>query len=297
MRMLSGSPRRLLRSRLLQVSFLLLLLWTFLETLYIHRTIASSSSKPAPKVNTEKIFIASLPWNNEIVLRTHLINQIRDIVHALGIGNVYISVYENGSFDNTKAALRDLHGELERLGVRNRIVLDEESHQDIVDRAPVHPKEGWIRVNEAGHEKVSIHKGDYALRRMPYLAGLRNKALEPLAELAEKGEKFDKILFLNDVVYSADDVMKLLHTRDGQYAAACTLDFELPPGVYDTFALRDSQGYPPMMLTWPFFRSAASRKAVIANEPVPVQSCCKSTLQVPKTLSPRTNSLCPKGTA
>ena len=74
-------------------------------------------------------------------------------------------------------------------------------------------------------------------------------------------------------MFTTGDVLNLLQTNDGKYAAACGLDFENPPRFYDTFALRDSAGDIPNMQTWPFFRSAASRNAMIANKPVPVQSC------------------------
>jgi hypothetical protein len=169
--------------------------------------------------------------------------------------------------------LRDLHHELEALGVRSRFVLDETSHEDIVKARPTAAHEGWIKIEKSGFESFGVNRGDYALRRIHYLAQLRNKVFEPLEEMARKGEKFDRILFLNDVVYSADDILNLLQTRDGKYAAACSLDFESPPAFYDTFALRDHDGYPAMMQTWPFFRSEASRQAVIANGPVPVRSC------------------------
>ncbi len=280
-------PRRVLRARVLRVAFVLLLVWTFLEAFYIHRQIVASSQPRTRKTNTEKIFIAGLPWNNEIILRTHLINQIRDVVKALGPANVFISMYENGSYDGSKDALRDLHRELEANGVRTRFVLDDTSHEDIVKARPTSAHEGWIKIEKSGYESFGIRQGDYALRRIHYLAQLRNKALEPLVELGLKGEKFDKILFLNDVVYTADDILDLLQTRDGKYAAACTLDFESPPAFYDTFALRDSNGYPAMMQTWPFFRSAASRKAVIANEPVPVRSCWNGMLVHNSSLSLR----------
>jgi len=70
-----------------------------------------------------------------------------------------------------------------------------------------------------------------------------------------------------------EDVMTLLHTRDGDYAAACSLDFSKPPFYYDTFALRDSAGAKPVTQNWPFFGSYHSRHALMSNEPVPVRSC------------------------
>lgn len=92
-----GSSRRLLRSRLLRIAVFIALLWTFLEALYIHRTLVSEEVSPLLQTNAEKIFITGLAWNNEIIYRTHIINQIRDLVHVLGVENVYISLYENGS--------------------------------------------------------------------------------------------------------------------------------------------------------------------------------------------------------
>lgn len=43
--------------------------------------------------------------------------------------------------------------------------------------------------------------------------------------------------------------------------------------MYDTFALRDSEGYEPIMDNWPYFRSRESRDAVTHGLPVPVTSC------------------------
>ena len=197
--MRTGSSRRILRSRLLRIAAIIIFAWTFLETLYVHRNI--SAEEPAIEWNkSQKVFITLLAWNNEIVFRTHLSEQINDVVQVLGANNVYVSIYENGSYDGTKGALRDLQLFLENQGVRTTFVLDETSHEEIVQSRPYEPKEGWIQVQRSGFEKWDVHKGDYALRRIHYLAELRNKALQPLWDLASKGERFDKILFLNDVV-------------------------------------------------------------------------------------------------
>ena len=271
--MLPFSPRRLLRSRLLRLSLLLLVVWTCIEAVLINRRLIIADEAPVRSEQHEKIFIALLPWNNEIILRQHLNSRMLDLVRVLGIANVYFSIYENGSGDGTKGALRDLQSELDSLSVPNHVVLEEISHEDIVRTRPTGPTEGWIRIDQAGHEAFDIHRGDYALRRIHYLAGLRNKVLEPLGALARNGSRFDRILFLNDVLFTPDDVLRLLQTRDGDYAAACSLDFELPPAFYDTFALRDAQGRPALMKTWPFFHAAGSRNAMLTGGPVPVQSC------------------------
>lgn len=69
------------------------------------------------------------------------------------------------------------------------------------------------------------------------------------------------------------DVLALLDTNNGEYAAACSLDFSKPPNYYDTFALRDSIGYEHVTQTWPYFRSWKSRHAMKRSTPVPVASC------------------------
>lgn len=270
--MRAGSTRRILRSRFLRIAIVILIAWTFLEALYVHRNLSVEPQAIEWK-KSQKIFITLLAWNNEIVFRTHLSKQIFDLAQALGIGNVYVSIYENGSYDRTKDALRELQNFLESHGVRTKFILDETSHEEIIKSRPQEPKEGWIQMQRSGFESWGVHKGDYALRRIHYLAELRNKALAPLWDLASQGEKFDKVLFVSDVVFTTKDVLNLFQTNDGKYAAACGLDFESPPAFYDTFALRDSAGEVPLMQTWPFFRSTASRDAMIANRPVPVQSC------------------------
>lgn len=70
-----------------------------------------------------------------------------------------------------------------------------------------------------------------------------------------------------------EDVERLFATRNGDYAAVCSMDFAHPPGFYDTFALRDSNGDEAVTQTFPYFRSSASRNAMIAGEAVPLQSC------------------------
>lgn len=65
----------------------------------------------------------------------------------------------------------------------------------------------------------------------------------------------------------------LLATHQGNYAAACALDFSKPPLYYDTFALRDFDGHETASQIWPYFRARSSRLALQHGQPVPVRSC------------------------
>ena len=183
-----------------------------------------------------------------------------DLVKEIGPDKAFVSIQESGSWDDSKDALRHLDAELENIGAYRKIVLDNTTHLDEVSRPPA--VSGWIRTPRNKTE----------LRRIPYLARLRNKVREPLHSLQRSGVTFDKILFLNDIVFTRHDVQKLLSTRDGNYAAACALDFSAPPRFYDTFALRDAKGHDFLMYTWPYFRARNSRRALMRNDPVPVVS-------------------------
>lgn len=138
----------------------------------------------------QKIFIASIHWNNEAILRSHWVPGVLDLVEHFGKDNVYVSVQESGSWDDSKGALRELDKSLEEAGVRRRIILDDTTHEDEIKKTPA--ETGWIHTS----------RGAVELRRVPYLARLRNLVLKPLEELAAAGEHFDKILFMNDVVFT-----------------------------------------------------------------------------------------------
>ncbi|RMZ90526.1 hypothetical protein DV736_g2252, partial [Chaetothyriales sp. CBS 134916] len=257
-------PRRRRKLNVFRVFVYAFALWILVDLLqYFGLRVKSRQQNPdAQPKRSETFYIASTHWNNEDVLRNHWNDQIVQIAERFGPQNVFVSVYESGSWDDSKAVLRELDIKLNDLGVPHKIVLDPTTHQDEISRPPA--EAGWIRTS----------RGKKELRRIPYLSGLRNLSLEPLLRLYDNGTRFDKVLFLNDVIFSIADVATLLSTNDGHYAAACSLDFsKKAPAFYDTFALRDSEGHEAVMATWPYFRSSASRNALKARRPVPVRSC------------------------
>ncbi|KAH8693137.1 cryptococcal mannosyltransferase 1-domain-containing protein [Talaromyces proteolyticus] len=223
---------------------------------------AYTATKQTPQ--SQRIFIASTHWNNEIVLRSHWNAAVIQLAASLGPENVYVSIVESGSYDNTKGALLELDYYLGQLKINRTISLSEATHQDAIMREPEEGEKGWIETP----------RGRKELRRIPFLSRERNESLKPLALLErEIGLRFDKILFLNDI---NDDFFTLLDTNQGSYAAACALDFSKPPAFYDTFALRDSEGHEAMMQTWPYFRADESRHALERGDIVPVKSCWNS---------------------
>lgn len=112
-------------------------------------------------------------------------------------------MHESGSWDYSKDALRQLDSELYTLGVSRKITLDETTQADEIAFPPAEPGHGWIKTSRNRME----------LWRIPYLARLRNKYLQPLIEMAQDEITFDYVLFfffLNDVVFTVYPYSTLL---------------------------------------------------------------------------------------
>ncbi|THX26260.1 hypothetical protein D6D11_10322 [Aureobasidium pullulans] len=250
--------RRLFRGtnlRRLLIVLVLSMIVAMTEVLSIHSALSRAA------LDRPRVFIVGIHWNNEQILRSHWIHALIALTREIGPENVFVSIYESGSWDDTKGALRLLDNLLEERGIPRRIILDNTTHLDEISKSP--SVRGWIKTSRSKTE----------LRRIPYLAQLRNVAMQPLYDMQNAALAFDKILFLNDVVFESSDIHKLLSTNDGDYAAACALDFSKPPAFYDTFALRDSEGHEAVMQEWPYFRSWTSLKALKNGQPTPVTSC------------------------
>ncbi len=130
---------------------------------------------------------------------------------AVGEQNVFVSIVEGDSKDNTKALLGLFSKQLERRGIPHRII----------------------------SEDTSTHWWPYktAPERIGFLAKVRNRALEPISSdnstirLLDH-DTYTKVIFLNDIYYTYQSIVRLLATRlDGDaslppdYDLACATDF------------------------------------------------------------------------
>lgn len=176
--------------------------WTCLECLYIHHYLYLAEQthrvqlKPKSPV---RVYIASIHWNNERILRESWNQAFLDLVSALGPKNVFVSVYESGSRDGSKDALLELDKALEVMGAPRNVTLDNATHADAIASPPSEPGNGCVKTS----------RGQMELRRIPYLARLRNISLQPLKDMALGGTAFDYVLFLNDVVFTVCSVLFL----------------------------------------------------------------------------------------
>ena len=189
--MLRTSFRRSTRTRLLRAVLLVLTGVLFIDflSLILARRHSAPDQSPVPNVHGQRVFIASIHWNNELILRSNWNQAVVDLVRYFGPENVYVSVHESGSWDDSKGALRVLEAQLTELRVNRTISLDDTTHADEIKKEPT---VGWI----------DTPRGRKELRRIPYLSRLRNLSLQPLWDLASEGVRFDKVLFLNDVVFT-----------------------------------------------------------------------------------------------
>lgn len=176
-------------------------LFFFLALLILDIYLITSHAPRSTRVTLEsvstlelkpRIYVAGIHRNSEKILYSHWNSAVIDLVKFYGADNVFVSLYESGSIEGTKGALARLDNNLRHLGVRTSIVLDEADQILEVEKEVVEAEEGW----------VFTKRGKYELRRIPYLASLREKVMERLYKERESGREYDFVLWLNDVVFN-----------------------------------------------------------------------------------------------
>ncbi|BGP13434.1 hypothetical protein JCM10213_008594 [Rhodosporidiobolus nylandii] len=170
---------------------------------------------PSRSARTGPTFLALNLYNSASVLPS-LSRTLLSLAAFLGPQTVHVSIFENGSTDETPLALAHLAAALTALGTPHTIVSDE-------------CRTDWKRVD-----------------RIAQLAVYRNVAMEPLPQDAED------VLWINDVFVCPADVLELLRERREQSAdAACAMDWRetrrlglMRPGIkfYDSWVARSLTG-------------------------------------------------------
>ncbi|RDL34422.1 Uncharacterized protein BP5553_07550 [Venustampulla echinocandica] len=239
---------RVCRPLYIVVALVLFLLWQI--------TFNTSYMSPPPfEIPTdEKVFIAANIIDGELIDGAWG-KSLLDLVELIGKDRVYVSIYGGPT-----SALRNLDGKLPC----GHSLVSEKEHPLDMDAIP----------------RTKLPTGETRVKRIAYLAEVRNKALEPLDTLKTS---FDKVLFINDVFFDARDAARLLwgtNVNDNGksvYKAACGTDFVQWWKFYDTFATRDAEGYSIGVPIFPWFAgedAAISRRDVLEGRgAVRVKSC------------------------
>ncbi|KAK2811129.1 hypothetical protein FQN50_002465 [Emmonsiellopsis sp. PD_5] len=208
----------------------------------------------------EKIFIAASLYDRDGELaRGRWGENVLQLIDLLGKDNVFLSIYENDSGAEGEAALKEFEAKVES---KKSIVY--ETHLDLKD---------------VPH--ITLADGSQRTKRIAYLAEVRNRALRPLDD--KRSQRYDKLLYLNDVVFDPIDALQLLFSTNAdengisQYRAACAVDFINPFKFYDTYATRDLEGFSMGVPFYPWFSNAGeaeSRQDVLdQKDAVRVRSC------------------------
>ena len=180
---------------------------------------------------------------------------LMDLIDVIGKERVFVSIYGGPT-----EALKHLESMLE---CEHSFVSEEESP---------------IALASIPHTKLPT--GEERIKRIAYLAEVRNMALKPLDTLERR---FDRVLFINDVFFSPEDATRLLwgtHVNTegiSEYKAVCAADFVTSWKYYDTYGTRDFDGYSIGVPIFPWFANegtAITRKDVLAGrDAVRVKSC------------------------
>ncbi|GES59679.1 alpha-1,3-mannosyltransferase CMT1 [Aspergillus terreus] len=229
----------------------------------LKKGVSTSSTPGRGNTHNEKVFIAALLYDPHGELAGgQWGDALEQLIDLLGQDNVFLSLYENNSGEKGQQALEALS---QRIPSNKSIVADVVEHTTF-DSFP----------------RVTLPNGERRIKRIDYLAALRNQALRPLDEQSHL--KYDKLLFLNDVYFNPVEALQLLfctnaHPRQTtpSYRAACAVDFSNPFKFYDSYATRDLAGHGIGLPFFPWFTTAGhgrSRRDVLAGrDAVRVRSC------------------------
>ncbi|KAL1605092.1 hypothetical protein SLS60_004635 [Paraconiothyrium brasiliense] len=236
------------------------------------RALASDSPGRA-NVHDQKVFIAAALYEEEGALTSGAWGKsVLELVHLLGPENVHLSIFENDADDITKASLRAMEKKTpsESIHHSSSLFANNVGNSTIV----------YEDFDLSSLPRITLPNGDSRIKRMTFLAEVRNRALAPL-ETSEVA--FDKILYLNDVNFDPIDAAQLLFSTNvddnglANYGAACAVDFINAFKFYDRFATRDLDGGDMGIPFFPWFTNegeATSRKDTIAgSDAVRVRSC------------------------
>ncbi|KAI5307139.1 hypothetical protein KEM56_004048 [Ascosphaera pollenicola] len=226
------------------------------------RNAAYASTVPGRgNVNNETVFIAASLYDpTGEVVSGGWGNSILQLIDLIGDDNVFLSIYENNSGEAGHAALQEFE---KKLTCRKSIVYE-------------------ATMDAKGVQRITLPDGTKRVKRMAYLAEVRNRALHVL-DTDPSMPKFNRLLYLNDIVFDPVDALQLLFStnvdEDGvaRYRAACATDFINAFKFYDTFATRDLEGFSMGVPFYPWFTDSGEaqswRDVLDQKDAVRVRSC------------------------
>lgn len=280
------------------------------------RQLAGRLSSFAPP----RTYFIALNLNNNADVMDQLEDQLLVLVDAVGSSRIFVSVWENGSRDDTPLLMARLAAALAARGVQHSVVSDPSPWGQLC--AFVDPDTRTSCITRG--PSTELRHADLKLR-IPVMAAIRNMALLPLygatdssqvvgspvwssdaaAACAARAVDFPGsaprttvrpstgaaahlgfvdptiVVFLNDVLFRAEDVVELVVTEGGEYDLACAMDFG-GMKFYDEWVARDLAGQ--TFSPWfPFVREPLAQARLRAGLPFRVYSCWNGAVAMPAT--------------
>jgi len=139
--------------------------------------LAASRAGAAPTTAPMPLYVAANFRDNAASVPAFAAELLK-LAADVGPSNLFVTVYESGSADGTPRLLDDARRALEAAGVATNITAN----------GPL---------TRRGRQRID------------FLADARNELLKPLRAMAHE-RRFDRVVFVNDVLFEAGDVRKLL---------------------------------------------------------------------------------------
>ena len=231
------------------LTFLKLIIYAYDSKFWIYFNKKESILPISSERNT-KYYITACVLNMEPII-TDYIKEMKKLINYLGEKNIIVSIVENGdSKDNTREYLNEFKQYLDSKSIINKFVLTHET--------------------EDPRKKPNISKEEKKYGRILYLATLRNRCYDLLYQIHDLDFNNLKIINFNDIIFTYEDVVKLLATNNEDYDAVCAMDFYF--NFYDSWVSIDLDGN-RLLGDFPYFINKEGQDLYINKKPIRVFSC------------------------
>ena len=205
---------------------------------------------PITTSKNTKYYITACVLNMENIIIDY-INEIKKLINYLGENNIIISIVENGdSKDNTRQYLKEFKQYLDSKNIPNKFVLEHETE------------------DPRNQKNITIETKNYG--RILYLSILRNRCFDFIYQIPNLDFENLKIINFNDIVFSYEDIIKLLSTNKEDYDAVCAMDFYF--NFYDNWVSIDLDG-DRFLKNFPYIVNKIGQDLYIDKKPIRIFSC------------------------
>ena len=241
------------KKRLYQFICLLIIIKLIMFYYFSKFWIFFKSKEKILPISTNKniqYYITACVLNMEPIIVDY-IKEMKKLIDFLGEKNIIVSIVENGdSKDNTRKYLKEFKNYLDYKLITNKFVLNHEI--------------------EDPRKKENLSKEEIQYGRIQYLATLRNKCFELLYQIPNLEFEKIKIINFNDIVFSYEDIIKLISTNNEDYDAVCAMDYYF--NFYDTWVSIDLDGN-HLLGDFPYFINKEGQDQYINKKPIRIFSC------------------------